>query len=92
MNNPFSSSQDPSQEPVPPLSGQAHAVERESAEHAAARAGECSRIARMLEERCCADSVCRSATQFVRDFPCLSVGIAFGLGLLAGKCAAAIDD
>jgi ElaB/YqjD/DUF883 family membrane-anchored ribosome-binding protein len=90
MNNPFSSK--PSQDPVPPLSDQAGAVERESEEQAAARAGESSRIASVAENRAHDESpACRSVTGFVREYPCLSVGLAFGLGVLAGSCAASLD-
>jgi ElaB/YqjD/DUF883 family membrane-anchored ribosome-binding protein len=90
MNNPFSS--DPSQEPVPPLSDQAGAVERESADEAAGRARESRRLAEAAERReCCDTTACQSVTGFVHEHPCLSVGIAFGLGLLAGRCLAIGD-
>ena len=90
MNNPFSS--DPSQEPVPPLSDQAGAVERESADEAAARARGSSRLAGVGERReCCEISAGESVTRFVQEHPCLSVGLAFGFGVLAGRCLA-IDD
>lgn len=88
MNNPFSSKPSP-EEPVPPLSDQARAVERESAEEAAARASESARLASVAERReCCDTSACHSMTRFVQEYPCLSVGLAFGLGLIAGRCAA----
>jgi len=91
MNNPFSSESSP-QEPVPPLFDQAGQVERESAEDAAARASQSDRLAGMAERReCCETSVCQSVTRFVREHPGLSVGLAFGLGLIAGRCAA-IED
>jgi ElaB/YqjD/DUF883 family membrane-anchored ribosome-binding protein len=89
MNNPFSSKPSP-EEPVPPLSEQAGNVERESAEEAAARASESARLASVAERRECCDttSACQSVTRLVQEYPCLSVGLAFGLGLLAGRCAA----
>ena len=91
MNNPFSSK--PSQEPVPPLSGQAGAVERESPEEAAARASESGRLASVAERRECHDThACQPITRFVQEHPCVSVGLAFGLGLLAGTCAAAVEN
>jgi len=90
MNNPFSSN--PSQDPVPPLSDEAGNVERESAGEAAARARESERIASASARReCCDTTACHSVTDFVHEHPCLSVGIAFGLGLVAGHCLA-IDD
>jgi hypothetical protein len=93
MNNPFSSSPNPPQEPVPPLSGHAGQVERESEEHAAARASDSRRIASAAENREYGDtSACRSMTHFVQEYPCLSVGLAFGLGVLAGSCAASLDN
>ena len=93
MNNPFSSSPNPPPEPVPPLSGHAGEVERESEEQAAARASESGRIASVAERReCCETSTCQSVTRFVQEYPCLSVGLAFGLGVLAGSCAASFDN
>ena len=90
MNHPFSSN--PSQEPVPPLSDQAGAVERESAGDAAARARKSERLASAAERREWGDAAAsKSVTDFVHEHPCLSVGIAFGLGLLAGRCLA-IED
>jgi ElaB/YqjD/DUF883 family membrane-anchored ribosome-binding protein len=90
MNNPFSSN--PPQDPVPPLSDQAGAVERESAREAAARARESERLASAAGRRECGDTAsCQSVTDFVHEHPRLSVGIAFGLGLLAGRCLA-IED
>jgi ElaB/YqjD/DUF883 family membrane-anchored ribosome-binding protein len=87
MNNPFSSQ--PSQDPVPPLSGKTENVERESAEDARDRAGESARLKSVAERReCCDASACQAMADFVRDHPCLSVGLAFGLGLVAGRCAA----
>lgn len=90
MNDPFSPK--PPQEPVPPLSDQAGNVERESAEDATVRANESERLTRAAERReCCDTSAGRSMIGFVQEHPCLSVGIAFGLGLLAGRCAAVED-
>ncbi|MEK7949362.1 hypothetical protein [Luteolibacter soli] len=74
MNHP-SSSNNPSQEPVPPLSDQAAGVERESAAEAA----------------CDASACCESMIRFVKEHPCLSVGLALAIGLIAGRCVA-IDN
>jgi ElaB/YqjD/DUF883 family membrane-anchored ribosome-binding protein len=88
MNNPFPSTPSP-EGAVPPLSDQAGAVERESTEEAAARARESERLAHASKRReCCETSACESMTRFVQEHPCLSVGLAFGLGLVAGHCAA----
>ena len=88
MNDPFPSTPSP-EGPVPPLSDKAGAVERESTEEAAARARDSERLAQVSERReCCETSACGPMTRFVREHPCLSVGLAFGLGLIAGRCAA----
>ena len=88
MNNPFPSNAP--QDPVPPLSNQAGAVERETTGEAAERAGDSRRLASARERRDCCDAsaCCDSVTNFVKDHPCLSVGIAFALGVVAGRCAA----
>jgi len=88
MNNPFSSNAP--QDPVPPLSEQTGAVERETAEEAAARARESRRLASAGggHDCCNVPACCQSMTRFVKEHPCVSVGLAFALGILAGRCAA----
>ena len=91
MNNPSSSNAP--QDPVPPLSEQAVDVERESTEEAAERAAKPRRIPSVHDAReCCnVSACCESVTRFVKDYPCLSVGIAFALGIVAGRCVS-IED
>ena len=85
MNDPFS--QEPRPESVPPLSDKSREVERESPEDAARRAGESERIG----GACSATEACRSIKDFIHENPCLSVGIAFCIGLVAG-CGFRGDD
>ncbi|MCW1925151.1 hypothetical protein OKA05_21505 [Luteolibacter arcticus] len=77
---------------MPPLFDQAGSVERESPGEAAARADTSARIASVREGRDpSVPPVCQSMTRFVKEHPVLSVGLAFGLGIVAGSCAATMD-
>lgn len=90
MNDPYSPGSRP--ESVPPLSDKTSDVERESAEAAARRAKDSDRISSgSSPDACGTDKACRAAQEFIQENPCLSVGIAFGLGVIAG-CLLRIDD